>query len=201
MSGVEDIEAAWEYMCWYTDTKYQVDYSNEMVAILGPAAKNATANQEALEELPWTSREYGQLMKQMDHTIAITQYPGSYILARYTSFAFLNAYNNHADPVDSLLQYINTINKEINRKRTEFSLETLEIGQTLASKRMDQAAEAIDKLGDSAKNSAAVTKASEAIAANNAEALREAAAGLGSDLAEIAQYLNEAADALDSYKQ
>lgn len=201
MSGVEDIEAAWEYMCWYTDTKYQVDYSNEMVAILGPAAKNATANQEALEELPWTSREYGQLMKQMDHTIAITQYPGSYILARYTSFAFLNAYNNHADPVDSLLQYINTINKEINRKRTEFSLETLEIGQTLASKRMDQAAEAIDKLGDSAKNSAAVTKASEAIAANDAEALREAAAGLGSDLAEIAQYLNEAADALDSYKQ
>ena len=56
-------------------------------------------------------------------------------------------------------------------------------------------------VGDSAKNSAAVTKASEAIAANNAEALREAAAGLGSDLAEIAQYLNEAADALDSYKQ
>jgi hypothetical protein len=199
MSGVKDIDAAWQFMCWQTDTKYQVDYSNEMVAILGPAAKNATANQEALEELPWTSREYGQLMKQMDHTIAITQYPGSYILARYTNFAFLNAYNNHADPVDSLLSYINIINKEINRKRTEFNLETLEIGQTLASKRMDQAAALIDKLGDS---SAAVTAASEAIADPSVEGLRAAAAGLGSGeaYAQIVQYLNEAADALESYQ-
>ncbi len=140
-------------------------------------------------------------MKQMDSTIAITQYPGSYILARYTNFAFLNAYNNHADPVDSLLQYINTINKEINRKRTEFDLETLEIGQTLASKRMDQAAELIDKLDDSAKSSAAVAAASEAIGNPSIEGLRAAAAGLGGSdtLAQIASYLNEAADALESY--
>jgi len=195
---VHDIEAAWEFMCWYTDTKFQVDYSNEMVAILGPAAKNATANQEALEELPWTSREYSQLMKQMDITSAVTQYPGSYILARYTSFAFLNAYNNHADPVDSLLEYINTINKEINRKRTEFNLETLEIGQTLASKRLGQAADAIADLDDSAKSSPAVAAASEAIGSENIEAIRSAAAGLGS-YPEIAGYLTEAADALESY--
>ena len=58
----------------------------------------------------------------MDHTAAIVAYPGSYILGRYTNFAFLDAYNNHADPVDSLLSYINTINKEITRKRTEFDL-------------------------------------------------------------------------------
>ena len=198
MAGVKDIEAAWEYMCWFTDTKFQVDYSNEMVAILGPAAKNATANQEALEELPWTSREYSQLMKQMDITSAVTQYPGSYILARYTSFAFLNSYNNNADPVDSLLEYINTINKEINRKRTEFNLETLEIGQTLASKRLGQAADAIAELDDSAKSSAPVAAASEAIGSGNIEEIRAAAAGLGS-YPEIAGYLTDAADALESY--
>ena len=61
MSGAKDIESAWEFMKWYTDSKFQVDYSNELVAILGPAAKNTTANMEALEELPWTSREYSQL--------------------------------------------------------------------------------------------------------------------------------------------
>ena len=201
MSGVHDVEAAWEYMCWYTDTKFQVDYSNEMVAILGPAAKNPTANQEALEELPWTSREYGQLMKQMDVTSAVTQYPGSYILARYTNFAFLNAYNNKADPVDSLLSYINTINKEINRKRTEFDLETLPIGQTLATKRLGQAADAIEELSDAQKNSAAVAAASEAIGSKDIDALRQAAQNLGSDgdLGVIASYLIEAADALESY--
>lgn len=202
MSGARDVASAWQYLSWYTDTKFQVDYSNELVAILGPAAKNATANMEALEELPWTSREYSQLMKQMDHTAAITQYPGSYILGRYTNFAFLDAYNNHADPVDSLLEYINTINKEINRKRTEFDLEILEIGQTLAEKRLEQAAEAIDDLDDGTKSSAAVAAVSEAIANEDIEALRAAAAGLSTSdetMAQIASYITDAANALESY--
>lgn len=200
MAGAEDIGAAWEYMCWYTDTKFQVDYSNELVAILGPAAKNATANMAALEELPWTSHEYEQLMKQMDHTAAIVAYPGSYILARYTNFAFLDAYNNHADPVDSLLSYINTINKEITRKRTEFDLETLEIGQTLASKRLDQAAAAIDELDDGTKSSAPVAAAIEAIASeNDIAAIRAAADGLAASMPEVAGYLTDAAIALESY--
>lgn len=200
MSGADDIESAWEFMKWYTDTKFQVDYSNELVAILGPAAKNATANMEALEELPWTSREYSQLMKQMDHTAAITNYPGSYILARYTNFAFLNAYNNHADPVDSLLGYINTINKEITRKRTEFDLETLEIGQTLASKRLSQAAELISELDDAKQ--ASLENVTNAINSENIEEIRAAAAGLNTSdeaMASLQSYLTDAADALESY--
>ncbi len=202
MSGCEDIESSWKFMSWYTDTKFQVDYSNELVAILGPAGKNATANQEALEELPWTSREYKQLMKQMDHTAAITNYPGSYILGRYTNFAFLNAYNNHADPVDSLLSYINPINKEITRKRTEFELETLEVGQTLAEKRLSQAAEIIEGLDDSTK--ASLEAVSAAISdGKNIEAIRSAAGGLNTsdpNMAQISSYLNDAAAALESYE-
>lgn len=198
MSGARDIGAAWEYMCWYTDTDFQVDYSNELVAILGPAAKNPTANMDALEELPWTSREYEQLMKQMSHTAAITNYPGSYILGRYTSFAFLDAYNNKADPVASLLEYINTINKEINRKRTEFDLEILEIGQTLASKRLSQATELISTM----ESSAAIDAVSDAIGSEDIDALRAAAAGLNTadeNQAQLATYINQAADALESY--
>lgn len=200
MSGAKDVESAWKYLSWYTDTKFQVDYSNELVAILGPAAKNATANMEALEELPWTSREYNQLMKQMDHTIAIPQYPGSYFLGRYTNFAFLAAYNNNADPVDSLLGYINIINKEINRKRTEFDLETLEIGQTLADKRLSQAADAIEELDDGAKSSAAIQAVIAAIESEKIDDIRSAASGLGADYSEIASYLETAATALESYQ-
>ncbi len=200
MAGSENVETAWEFLKWYTDSKFQVDYSNELVAILGPAAKNATANMEALEELPWTSREYSQLMKQMDNTSAITNYPGSYILSRYTSFAFLNAYNNKGDPVDSLLGYINTINKEVNRKRTEFSLETLEIGQTLASKRLGQATELIDELDDAQKTS--LETVVNAIANENIEELRSAASGLNTSdetMAQLYSYLTDAANALESY--
>ncbi|MBQ7600339.1 MAG: extracellular solute-binding protein [Clostridia bacterium] len=203
MSGADDIESAWKFMDWYTDTRFQVDYSNELVAILGDAAKNATANIEALEELPWTSREYAQLMKQKDHTTAIIQYPGTYIIDRYTGFAFADAYNNHADPVQSLLGHINAINKEITRKRTEFDLETLEVGQTLASKRLSQAEEAIGQLESDSASHPAVAKAKAAIESKDIEALREAAEELksvgNSSTDMISGYLADAADALESY--
>lgn len=196
MSGTDDPASSWEFMKWYTGTQFQVDYSNELVAILGDAAKNTTANKEALEELPWTSREYSQLKKQMDNLVAVPQYPGNYILARYTNFAFLDAYNNHADPVDSLLGYINTINKEINRKRTEFDLEILPVGSTLADKRISQAMELI---GENDGRYDAVISACDD---KDIEAIRSAAAALtGNDetTAQIVQYLNDAADALETY--
>ena len=201
MSGADDIESAWKFMCWYTDKQFQVDYSNELVAILGDAAKNPTANMEALEELPWTSREYKQLMSQMEKTTAITQYPGTYILARYTNFAFLDAYNNHADPAQSLLGHINAINKEITRKRTEFNLETLEVGQTLASKRLGQARDAIEALDGSVRSSDAVKAALVAIESEDIEALRSAAEDLGTsgELGEIASYMSDAAYWLEDY--
>ena len=175
----------------------------ELVAVLGPAGKNATANIEALEELPWSSEEYRNLSTQMKNLAAITAYPGSYIIGRYTNFAFLNAYNNHADPVDSLLNYINTINKEINRKRKEFDYETLEIGQNLAQKRMGQAEELMANLSG---YDALVAAAREAIEASSIEGLEASAAAFGAagtseELGQISSYLSEAAAALRSYQQ
>ena len=96
----------------------------------------------ALGEMPWTSAELEQLRYQFNNLASIPNYPGSYIIGRYTSFAFLAAYNDGADPVSKLLSYIPTINKEITRKRAEFGLETLEPGQTLAEKRAAEAAAA-----------------------------------------------------------
>ena len=113
-----------------------------MVAILGDSAKHSTANKEALENMPWTYEEYVEVSKQFTNLASIPNYPGAYIIGRYTEFAFLAAYNSDADPRTEILSYINTINKEITRKREEFKLETLEIGQTLAEKRLDQLEEA-----------------------------------------------------------
>jgi hypothetical protein len=113
-----------------------------MVAILGPAAKPACANKDALREMPWTSEEYKQIAYQFNNLASIPNYPGSYIIGRYTNFSFLAAYNDKADPVDELQSYISTINKEITRKREEFGLETLELGQTLVEKRLLQVEQA-----------------------------------------------------------
>ena len=58
----------------------------------------------------------------MDHLYSIVNYPGSYIIGRYTEFAFLAAVNDGADPVESLRGYVDAINAEIARKRQEFDL-------------------------------------------------------------------------------
>ncbi len=140
ITGCENKDGAWKFMSWHAGAQCQIDYSNEMVAILGPSAKHPTANKQALASLPWTTAELYQLQKQHNNLAAVPNYPGAYIVSRYTEFAFLAAYNDNANPVTELQSYINTINKEITRKRAEFELETLDyVGQTLAEKRMASA--------------------------------------------------------------
>lgn len=167
IGGTEQKEDAWTFMKWYTGAEAQTRYANEMVAIIGNSAKQPTANRQALASMPWTREEYIEVEKQFENLAAIPNYPGSYYLGRHTEFAFLAAYNEDADPTTELLSYINAINNEITRKREEFNLETLRIGQTLASKRMDQALTAIDLLREkdtSGKYTAAINAALYAIA-------------------------------------
>ena len=142
---------AWEFMKWYTGEQCQVDYANEMVAILGPSGKQATANKAALASLPWTTDEYEQVQLQFNNLASVPNYPGAYIIDRYTSFAFLSAYNDSADPSDSLMTHINTINKEIARKRAEFGLETLTDAKgvdhkDLLSKRLEQLRQLVESM-------------------------------------------------------
>lgn len=179
MKGCEDQQAAWNFMDWYTDKDFQTNYSNELVAVLGDCAKNPTANMEALEELDWTASEYNALISQFNKLVCVKPYPGDYIVSRYTEFAFLAAYNDLADPVEQLLGYIASINKEITRKRTEFGLETLDNGQRLADKRMGQAKDALALLTDS-KYASAIEQANKAISESNIELLEAASATLAS---------------------
>ena len=125
VKGCDKTESSWRFMMWYTGESCQVAFSNEMVAIMGPSAKQAVANKNALASLPWTTDEYEQVQLQFNNLGSVPNYPGAYIIDRYTNFAFLSAYNDKANPSDALLAYINTINKEIERKRNEFDLETL----------------------------------------------------------------------------
>ena len=151
ITGCEEhlMDNAWEFMKWHAGAECQVDYSNEMVAILGPSAKHSTANLKALESMPWTHDEYVQLEAQFNSLAAVPNYPGAYIIGRYTQFAFLAAYNDNANPVIELQKHINTINKEITRKRSEFGLETLDyVGQTLAKKRMAEAEAELNRIKD-----------------------------------------------------
>ncbi len=123
-------ELGWTYMMWQATADAQANYGNRMVALVGPAAKYATANTQALSNLSWTSSELASLKQQFKNLASIPNYPGSYIITRYVQFAFLSAYNDGEDPAEALRSYISTIDKELTRKRQEFDLSTLKPGQT-----------------------------------------------------------------------
>jgi len=125
--GAVDTESAWDLMKWFTGPDAQARYANELVAVLGPAGKHHTANVKAFAELPWTAEEYKALEAQINNLAAVPEYPGGYIITRYVQFAFLDVYNNSADAVESMLDNITEINKEISRKRKEFDLDYYEI--------------------------------------------------------------------------
>ena len=48
ISEIDDVDSAWEFMKWYTGAECQIEYANEMVAIIGDSAKQPTANRMAL---------------------------------------------------------------------------------------------------------------------------------------------------------
>ncbi len=126
LSGCENPDNAWEFMKWYTGKDFQVNYSNEIVALMGISARPMIANTEAIYELPWTNEEAQNISAQMESLNAAPNMPGSYYLQRYIDFAFLAAYNDGADPADALMGYVGTINKELTRKRLEFGMDVIE---------------------------------------------------------------------------
>ncbi len=126
LHGCDNVLAAWQFMQWQTSDSAQSKYGNRMVALVGPSAKYESANLKALNNLSWTASEKEAIKDQMMNLSSIVNYPGSYIIARYLKFAFLDAANDGADPHDALMSYIDAINSEIERKREEFDLWTPE---------------------------------------------------------------------------
>ncbi len=128
MNSVSKDEAAafgsWAFMQWYLNKDIQSAYGNEMVALLGPSAKQPTANMEALEDMAWSTEESKNLLAQFNAVVCTPEYPGSYIIGRYTTFAFLDVVNNSADPIEEMQSQITDINVELTRKREEFGLPT-----------------------------------------------------------------------------
>ncbi|MBQ4071988.1 MAG: extracellular solute-binding protein [Clostridia bacterium] len=120
-----DMEAAWAYLQWQTSASVQANYGNKMVALIGPSAKYQAANKNAIKDLSWTAKERAAIEDQMANLSSIVNYPGSYIMARYMKFAFLEAVDEGTAPTEAITQYIETINLELTRKREEFDMATL----------------------------------------------------------------------------
>ncbi len=122
MKDAKNPELAWEYMKWWTQADTQSTFSRNMEAILGASARYATANKEAFGRLSWTTSELKAITQQRDSLIVLPEVPGGYYTGRAIDFAFTHVYNTKDDAVDTLYDYIPTVNSELTRKRKEFGI-------------------------------------------------------------------------------
>ncbi|MCU9612642.1 extracellular solute-binding protein [Caldibacillus lycopersici] len=119
-------EDAWEFIKWWTSADIQAKFGKELESIIGVAARYATANLEAVELLGWSSKTYRNIAEQWEEVVGNPEVPGGYFTPRHVENAFRKVYNDLDDPRETILDYAITIDLEINNKRIEFGLETLE---------------------------------------------------------------------------
>lgn len=119
-------KAAWSFLKWWTSTESQRQFGVEMEGILGSAARHATANVEALQQLSWPAEDIKMLLKQWSTVHEMPQIAGSYITGREMENAFREVINNLYNARETLYEYALLIDAEIDRKRQEFDLPLLE---------------------------------------------------------------------------
>jgi ABC-type sugar transport system, periplasmic component len=126
--GAQNPQSTWEYMKWYTSEDAQIRLAKEQLNVAAnPTTKYNTANVNALLSLAWTDQEYTAVSTQLKNLVGIPEYPGSYIVPVYVDNAFMEVYNSKTNAINSMLDRILDINKEISRKRKEFKMDYLPI--------------------------------------------------------------------------
>ncbi|MCQ2598248.1 MAG: extracellular solute-binding protein [Treponema sp.] len=113
---------SWEFMKWWVSTETQVRFGREIEALLGASSRYATANVEALKQLPWSTKELNILLGSLEETVGVPEVPGSYYTSRHVINGIRKVINTKDDPRETLIDYARKINDELTRKRQEFNL-------------------------------------------------------------------------------
>lgn len=126
MNSSDMIPEGWEFIKWWTSTETQLSYATTIESIMGTSARYAPADKEVLSRLSWNNKELKQLLVQLENTKGIPAIPGSYMTGRMIGYAFDNVVANSANPRETLFLNMKAIDKELLKKRLEFSLSTEE---------------------------------------------------------------------------
>lgn len=121
--NAENKEASWKFIEWWTRAKTQDTYNTQIENVMGPAGRNATANLESFSHLPWTDDEFKALNIQRTFVKDLREVPGSYFVSRCLDNAFRAVLYDGENPREVLEREVETINREIARKRKELGLD------------------------------------------------------------------------------
>lgn len=123
LKNAEDYDAAWTFLKWWVSADTNTRYGRELESIMGSAARYATANKVAFEELAWSHDDAEIIKEQWDWTVGTPNVAGGYSTIRHMINAYRKVTYNDEDPRETLLDYTRTINDEIKYKRLELGLE------------------------------------------------------------------------------
>lgn len=115
-------EAAWDFLKWFTSTESQIEYANDIEAIMGTMGRFDTANLQALEGESWSTNEVQKIKSQFAEQVEIPVIPASYAVTRNVMNAFRETVNNASNPRDTLMLYNKDINAEIVRKLKDLKM-------------------------------------------------------------------------------
>ena len=115
-------EIAWQFLKWWESSEVQSNYASELEAVMGAAARYATANRNTFVTLSWSSDESAALKEQWKSAFGLPEVAGGYYTARHITNAIRKVMNENEDPRETLLDYVITINDELTNKREEFGL-------------------------------------------------------------------------------
>lgn len=122
LGNTEQPDNAYEFLKWWISTETQGRFGVEIEQNMGAAARFPTANVAAFDQLPWTKTQADNLKEQWQAVTDVPQIPGNYYITRNVSFAFRAVVLKNQNERETLYKYNKEINKEIERKREEFSL-------------------------------------------------------------------------------
>lgn len=113
-------EEAWEFLKWWTSTESQVQFGQELEALLGVEARWNTANVEAFTQLPWPEDDLKALTDQWKFYKEQPYVLGGYFTARNIDNAWNRVVLGGTNIRESLEQGIKDVNKELAAKQKEF---------------------------------------------------------------------------------
>lgn len=117
----ENKQQAVEFLLWFADARQQAQYGKQTEALLGAIGRYAPANQTAMAYLPWLPEEQAAIMEQWQYVKEQPQMPGSYYTVRNLANAFRSVVYDGTNYRESLLRYAGEIDRELARKRVEYS--------------------------------------------------------------------------------
>ena len=124
MKKAKDPEMSWAFLKFWTDTATQKAFATEIESILGSGARHNTANIFAMQQISWSNKELSKLIPAFEEAFGVPEVPGGYYIGRNLENSIREVINNDSNPRETLEEYVELINGEITRKRTEFGLPT-----------------------------------------------------------------------------